>query len=67
MSNLDTKENWEKFWKLFGFENKTNEELSFCASMLGLAYQKGDKAYREDPIAKKEIEEINKKIYEYTT
>lgn len=40
--------------------------LSERARFMGRCYQAGDEAYRTDPKAKKEIEEINKKVYEHT-
>jgi hypothetical protein len=39
------------------------EELSAMACAMGDAYRIGDEAYRNDRVAKKEIEGINRKIY----
>lgn len=41
-----------------------NKELSEKISLLGKAYAEGNKAYETDEIAKKEIVEINRKIYQ---
>lgn len=53
---------------LWGFDNMKDAKSDFksVTAMWGHAYAFGAKAYEEDPKAKDEIDEINKKLYDHS-
>lgn len=54
---------WDLIDRKITPESIASEEASLIVKYLGHCYKIGDEAYRTNPVAKQEIEKINKQIY----